>query len=1033
MIDFLHWIFANNVVLFLGYGLDEYEVLDFLLLKEKCGSSRPNKKFVLRDYSLDPERDRDIDELYYRSLGVTLIPYESKSEPETSLIRVLKSWREQIDSRSAVLFMISRRLAQAATSFDENMADWVLQTITEPKHLIDFFIQLKESDDPIARLERLDQGGFLEPPTWFVFSYLEKAAIQNETSPSDEITSIIIDHVDAGITRQIDSGARIEQQSIDELIVKILFHLPDEKDVRDRCRFLRFALEMGDDGAKIAGPLFKEIIPKVLERGWKGILLEIFDIILDARNREAEKEAHVGHSVWEFCLKRICLKYAKPATDLCGRELATKIQEKIKNCVSDGSRSCHYGRRVRSLTESPENQMFRSQTEILVRFFVEVGLSLETEDLTLVVAELQNADDVIFHRIALALIDVRFRELRRLLTEWPENLFEESLLEHELYPLLESHASEFTEQEVDRLAKWIESGDYGSWNGWDEKEREYYLAGKRKKWYQALELSHHPIVNDGLRATSIIHPKPVRVDLKESATLTLIKPTEEDLEPLRSLTTAELAQALDEKYGASRDSHFMTASMENILQQLVGENPLYYSNNLNPFVASTPGVHYGLLWGFNEALKNKRSFSSDAVLTFIERILVTGPYAVLEPYTSNSIQSRVLGSIGSLLLSAVQVKEHVLDADLLPRAYTLLRSLVFWTPEAPPAIEENDRIDRAINVPQGCLLQALINLAHHGEDIRADALRPIGISELFFDLHTLLQDPSRISADYLTIIGLNYVAFYSDNSEWTVEHHSAIFPRDQPRFWAASMAGLLTSPFQMSWDIYIHLKEMGELMHAIFFEFADQQVAIRVPRHICSGNDRGLDPIEAPDSVMRTLVQKGTPKQLEQIHWFYHRRIDEDIDSDELERIRAIWRLIMERFLGGDDTIRRQVSEFSSWLSLFDRLDPEIEGWMHVIADNFEGGFLTESDLIDALKKHVDREPVQVEDILMRFLKRSNSLFHVHEEEIRLIVEKIFEFEREKSGEKIADPICKFFEDRYRPFLRDIFIANHPELRGYTK
>jgi len=1033
MIKFLRWIFANNVVLFLGYGLGEYEVLDFLLLKEEpdSGIREPAKKFVLRDYNLDKEQDPDIDELYYKSLGVTLIPYRSESESETSLIRVIKNWREEIASRSAVLFLISRRLAKAAASFDENEVDWVLQTTTEPKHLIDFFKQLKESDDPIAWLERLDQGGFLELRTWFVFSYLEKVAIQNETVPSADITSIIIDHIDTGITRQKDSGARVETQSIDELILKILFHLPNEKDVRDRCGFLRFALEMGDDGAKIAGALFKEIIPKVLEREWKGILLEIFDLILDADNRESEEKANHGHSLWEFCLRKACLKFAKPATELCGRELATRILEKIEKSVGDESRSCHYGRRVRSLTESPENQMLRSQTEILVRFLVEVGFSLKIEDLIRIVTELQTADDVIFHRIALALIDVRFPELRQFLTEWPGNLFEEYLLERELYPLLESHAREFTEREVDRLAEWIESSDYGSWSEWEEKEREYYLAGKRKKWYQALEQSSHPRVNEGLRIASIIHPDPVRVDLKENATLTLIEPTEEDLEPLRGLTTAELARILDEKYGASHEFHSMTADMEDIILQLVSKNPSYYSSDLNPFVLSSPRVHYGLLRGFEEAWKEKRFFSWVAVLAFIERILVTERYAVLEPHTSNSIQSWVIGSIGSLLLSAVQSDDRALDVDLLPRAYTLLRSLAFRNPEAPSF--EGDRFHQSWNSSQGRLLRALIDTARHSENISANAIKTIGMSDLLFDLHALLLDPSHISADYLTVIGWYYCEFFNYNTEWTMGHHSVLFPRDQPSLWGATMIGLLYRPNAIWSDIFVHLKESGELMHAISFEIADHDAASQLPRLICSGYNTGLDPIEAPGSLIRTLVQKGTPEQLEQIHGFYHRRIDEEIDSDELERIRAIWRLIMNRFLSGDDTIRRQVSEFSSWLSLFDRMDPEIEGWMHVIVDNFEGGFFAESYLLDALKKHVDREPVQVKDILMRFLKRSNTLSHIHEEEIQSIVEKLFEFEQGKIGGKIADPICSFFKDRNAPFLQEIFFANHPELRGYTK
>lgn len=1028
-IRFLEWVFAKNVVLFIGYGLHEYEVLDYLIMRMDSRSSQPNQKFFLLDYNRDTSRDPDLDRLYYRSLGVTLVPYASVSEHETSLIRVLLAWRKEIDYRSEFLFQTTIDLAQAAASYDESKADRILQMITEANFRDNFFTHLKTSADPVAWFKRLDQEGFLEPPTWVAFTYLEKVAIQNEKTPSDDITSLIINYIDAGIKRQKSKTARIEQQSIDELILKILFHLPNEKDVSDRCEFLHFALEEGDDMMTITVAIIDDILPSVLEREWKEILLSIFDVVFDVGDREAKEEA-ISPFIQEYYLNKICLDFAEPAATLCGQGLTTAIREKIKTCAIDNPQYYHYGRRVRSLTESSGAQAPHTQADILVRFFVEVAISLSTRDLNQIITELQTEDDIIFHRIALALIDARFGELHQFLTVWPKNPFNDHLLEHELYHLLGAHATAFNKQEMDVLVEWIDSSDLGK--NIDEKGREGVLAYYRKRWYQALEQSGHPRVREGLHISSSLCPDPIQVDQEEEATLTLIEPTEDDLQQLRGLSMTEVARVLIDLFGASQEFHPMRADMEDVLRRSVSEDPSRYSGDLDPFVNLSARIHYGLLWGFDDAWKNKRAFSWEAVLTFIETILVTEPYKVLEPDSSSSIQSWVIGTIGSLLQSAVQSDDRAMDTHLLPRAYTLLRSSIFRTPEAPES-EGDDRINQTLNTSQGRLLQAFISLALHAERIKSDDLQTIGVSALLSDLHTLLFDSSRISMNYLTVIGWYYSTFYYYNQDWITKHHSTIFPRDCPPQWEASMTGLLFRANTVSRDIFVHLKESGEFIHAISFEITDHQAAIQLPLLICRGYNSGLDPIEAKDSLIRTLVLTGTPEHLRQIHWFYDRRIGKGIDESERERIRAIWRLVMERFTEGDEEFRHQIVAYSSWLSLFDRIDDEIAEWMLTIADNFRGGWIAEPGLLNALRQHVDHDPARVGAILMRVLENSKPWLNVYKEKLSSIVERLYELEKEKhERENWADQICNFFLSQNEQFLLDLYIANHPELPSDT-
>ena len=1025
VIRFLTWVFENNVVLFLGYGLHEYEVLDFLVLKTGDKTLQSNPKYALVDYNREPDRDPYIDRLYLEALGVTHVPYSSKSEPETSLIRVLKEWRKKINYRSEFLIRTTTDLAQAAASYDESQADRILQTITEANLRDDFLIHLKSSADPASWFVKLHEEGHLEPPTWLTYSYIEKVAAQNERAPSHEITSLTITYIDSAIRRQRNPGTRIERQALDELIIKILFHLPDADVVRERLDFLNFALERDEDGLSIILNLIEEFVPKVIERGWKEILLRFFDTIFEAGYSEAE-EAVSRRPVTEYHLIRLCQGSARQAAELCGTDLTRLIGEKIEKCTIKRPRYCHYGWRVRSLADSSEGEKPYSRTDILVRFFIEIGLYLKPEDAIQVVEELRTRDDVIFHRIAVALIDARFAELRHLLVSWPRNPFDDHMLESELSQLFKVHSTELSENELDRIVDWIESSDFNQPPEDDEEERNVAIAYRRKSWFTSLERTGHPRVGEGLRLASVLVPGPVRLEPERITILEKIEPGEEELQPLRGLSSTDLARVLDEKYGATREFHPMTADMEELLQRLVSENPSKYSDDLTPFVRSSSRVHYGLLWGFQEAWEKHRVFSWDDVLTFVETILMTETYAEIEPDFSGSINSWVIGSTASLLLSSVESDDRAIDEHLLARAYALLRSIIFRTPEAPP-IDGGDHIHRVLNTSQGRLLQALISLSLHAERIGTESLSIVGVAALRSDLHALLLDEERISADYLTVIGWHYSALYYYNREWVEAHQPLIFPRETPPLWDASMCGLLFRARTVSVDIFNHLKDSGELEHAITCGVTDSQASTQLPLLICRGYNSGLDSIDAPDSLIRTLVLNGTPDHLRQIHWFYDQRIGKEIDEAESERIRAIWRLVMERFEVGEPEIRCEVIAYSSWLSLFDSIDSEIEGWMLTIANNFGEGLHVESGLLDALRHHVDDDPSIVGRILMRALEHSSFGLIFYKEKLRSIVECLFELEQGRS-ERWAESICNYYAERHDHFLQDIFEKHHPGL-----
>ena len=93
----LEEIFSNFTVLFVGYGLEEYEVLDFII----NASHRGKKQIETEHYSLysmfSPEKDLyELNKKYYRELNIELIPYLIDNEGYEGLEKVIHAWSKII-------------------------------------------------------------------------------------------------------------------------------------------------------------------------------------------------------------------------------------------------------------------------------------------------------------------------------------------------------------------------------------------------------------------------------------------------------------------------------------------------------------------------------------------------------------------------------------------------------------------------------------------------------------------------------------------------------------------------------------------------------------------------------------------------------------------------------------------------------------------------------------------------------------------------------------------------------------------------
>ncbi len=104
----LQEIFNNKTVLFMGYGLEEYDIIEFLVKKSNI------VKGEIKHYMLMPafKEEANMTALYgkyYSELGIELIPYSKTKNGYCQLVDVIKAWAKKIGPVSASKPYIEKR------------------------------------------------------------------------------------------------------------------------------------------------------------------------------------------------------------------------------------------------------------------------------------------------------------------------------------------------------------------------------------------------------------------------------------------------------------------------------------------------------------------------------------------------------------------------------------------------------------------------------------------------------------------------------------------------------------------------------------------------------------------------------------------------------------------------------------------------------------------------------------------------------------------------------------------------------------
>lgn len=101
--SFLEELFAKKTILFLGYGLEEAEILEHILRRGKAADAKVRKRFLLQPFFLNQRPLYEMLYSYYLTLGVHLIGFVRDFKDYKQLEDIIKVWSEQIEVRPSPL------------------------------------------------------------------------------------------------------------------------------------------------------------------------------------------------------------------------------------------------------------------------------------------------------------------------------------------------------------------------------------------------------------------------------------------------------------------------------------------------------------------------------------------------------------------------------------------------------------------------------------------------------------------------------------------------------------------------------------------------------------------------------------------------------------------------------------------------------------------------------------------------------------------------------------------------------------------
>ncbi len=210
----LEKIFNHYNIIFIGYGLKEVEILDFLLKKSGVKKDNIKKRFLLAPFYSNQEKLYNMEQIYFDVFNINIIPYDISKTGYRQLENVLVSWNKDLElsidriNDFNSIDNIILLLKNSPEESKQNMQSFVLNNHKNKQLFLDKLTNVDFEHDIIYSwlflckeqgfFKHLDKVKFVTDNSrsneyWSTLDFLHKVAETNNKYPNDKVVEALLD------------------------------------------------------------------------------------------------------------------------------------------------------------------------------------------------------------------------------------------------------------------------------------------------------------------------------------------------------------------------------------------------------------------------------------------------------------------------------------------------------------------------------------------------------------------------------------------------------------------------------------------------------------------------------------------------------------------------------------------------------------------------------------------------------------------------------------------------------------------------
>lgn len=993
--EFLGQLFVRHTVLFIGYGLEEAEILEHILRRAKTGKEeKENKRFILQGYFSSQGRLAGLMKKYFdESFGVHLCPFSFDSKHYSQLEDVVKDWssriqyqaRSKTDIASEILDGIKGENLNDIGPEQENTLDAISDNddlirlfFYEVRSIIWFDTLLKrdyfsaeKNPEPIER-----EGGKFKIPSWPACHYLAESSSELQKEENVHYgTSYMV------LVREITEHAKANSFSNYNTwwcLSKVLSNMPvdvlEDDDVDLISYWLNDRFETG-------------LAIRELERWLEELPVEVITRKLDFFIRLAENlytaqykncgsssEREIAFFPYDnYSFVEFNITFSSIMGKVAGSRGTEMFERKLID-ILDREKSDDSSYRWRAAIED-EDQNFNSNDArqyavVALRNSIKANFENNFDDALLYIEDRLYSQYKIIQRISIHTVNQCFEDIYSSRNSLFDSLMDLSFFvndyRHELWSLLNKNYLSLTEQHKSKLISTIDS---------IRRDDEKSTAYEKASWLQAIadkdsnaqKKYEKCVAVAGVEPENADNPFKVVVSAKSyQSPLTLqemqeMYQSEELVDYLNGYEVAFSFNGPDLSGLASMFSEFIKDNLESLqshLTQLLELKNAFLYEILKALRAT---------WEDNPQVTIDWSY----VFSFIDGILAKENFweAPIEDESRVFIGSRnsVISEIGRLIESGCKSDEHAFAHSFISRAKTILKS-VLDRQEGREFTAESNAVSIAINSSRGQSIEAIINLAlfacrqqHREQDSHSDVwndFEPIFTAEL-----------AKIESDqyeFSTLVTQYFSHFLYLSKEWTERNLPIIFQQENYVGWLCAMQGFVYINHLLP-TAYQYLKESGDFIKALDDSNLKEITSKRIVELIVVSFHQGEEALDDNSSLLYKLIERGNAEELSHIIWYYWSPKDEDY-NERRPKVYELWPKILDsidlRSSGG----QKVASDLCRWACFIDVLDEKRTSWLKTVVPFVQknhNGY----EVLKVLARLSNSKPEKVHDVLTCLLQ----------------------------------------------------------------